>query len=357
MPTNHPTGVFDFRFTRPPTSAPSNSPTEPPDSPFREFHSKLTFYPTSTPTTSEQPAGEPTDNPTVVPNSAFLKFHSTLTTDPTSDLSAPLNPASVPPALEANRHQETPLESPFRQFYSTLISNPEDSPSINNPNTISVPLGASTTPGGAPVSAPSVVSSESIHSPATGLLNGTSMHEEYQVTASLAVEGMPELLDPSSTSIVETIIVQYLSDEVVEVDEVPVFFLKTQVTTENPKNSIYGTIRMAIKTTVLASGETIDINALQGSIQQALEQDPENLESHLRGAIHSSATPTVKLSQHSYISATRVGRNNTIIWMATCVSIILIITISLSVCVMDGERLRIHEDSRSTDKPKSIDCV
>jgi hypothetical protein len=299
MPTSAPTGVFNFRFTKPPTGAPSSAPSGPKIAPLLKFYWQI---------------GMPTSAPTGVYN--FRPSTSAPSSAPTD-----------------------PSNSPFRVFPSKSETDKNDNANDNNNNPTTVNLESH------------IVPSEAV--PAPSRSKGDNMHDEYQVIVSAEVEGVPEILEPSSSSIVESVLVQYLSDEIIEMAGVPVFFLEARVTTMQPGKSIYGTIRMEIKTKVLAIGGNIDIDTVQQSVQQTLDKDPEELESHLRGAIHSSTVPAVKLSQQDHVSQPSKGNNNIGTILAAC-TLIFVIVVSVGLWVTIGSRHRIQEDPPELNK-KDVD--
>lgn len=419
MPTDAPTGTFNFRFTKPPTSAPVIAPTAPPDSPFRNFYTRLTSSPTDEPTGSYSPSIQPTDEPTSIPYSPFHGFYSKKLAGPTLQPSSELHfygptdePTTTPysssfrdfhssltygptsmPTTESSSSSglsrlgspsdgtEAFADAPFRVFYSGLkasraddatiqATTPSVSPKpipfagpsampVDNPHETQHHESTATqdttppfSPQLGPVDLPSAVPPEEDTSSPTWQLDDYIRQDEYRLTLSFEVQAMPEILDPSSLPVVESTLIEYLDDQITEIEGVPVFFMQTHVRTKPPKNSIYGTIRMEIETSILATGDSIDTNKLKETIQQALQNDKDELWNHLRGAINSLSVPSETTTHERFTNTPRrEGSSHTVIMVATCVTTLMLIAAALSVCVVMEARRRKGEDSSLAIKP------
>ena len=114
---------------------------------------------------------------------------------------------------------------------------------------------------------------------------------ERQAVVSVALEGVPELLDPSSNLLVESAVTELLSEQVTEIEGVSIFFLKTQVLSQKPFPSRGGTtgeiVLVELRVHAVAVGGRVDDRILEESIKQSLDKNKDELVEQLKSGLES----------------------------------------------------------------------
>jgi hypothetical protein len=337
MPTNDPSGWPTVVPSSDPTGDPSQEPSDPPQT-------MPSLIPTGEPTSI--PTNDPSGWPTVVPSS-----------DPTGAPSQ--EPSEMPSLIPATEPTSMPTNNPSELPTSVSSLNPTSAPS-HEPSSRSQPmlsLKASGTPTAYPINmsrvsspAPSEQSYPTSAAPTFGEISTEVMVHpvdgsvEYQTTVPLIVRGISPSLDPTSTLVVENAIAHFLSEEIKDIQGIPVFFLKTDIESQSMLSNPDGSSMtlLAIKVHAIVVGSSIEISVLHDSIEVTLRQNQEGLGKDLIGALssYSESTETNKDGEKNISAMSTTEGSTNEVFLVVVISATMMIVVVVCIGCLAAARIR-----------------
>lgn len=170
---------------------------------------------------------------------------------------------------------------------------------------------------------------------------------EHEALVSIRVEGISELLDPASNLLVATTITHFFSDEISQIEGVPVFFLKTEIYAQSRLADAKNRDVVLVKAGVhaVAVGGSIDDTAFTDQVQLKLNEKIEDLKDDLQSALDAFGG---RLAGSDTDSVVNLGggssKSNTVILVAVVASVMIVMLVLSIGCIAMARKEK--EDAR-----------
>ena len=321
-PSEQPTDELSTKPTSPPSKAqlpdlpealegaPSATPTEKPSS-MPSVYSEPSTFPSEIPTA--EPSLGPSQVPSVGPSnlpSAQPSLRPSLSQAPSIVLSE--SPSNTPSTLPSKMPSQTPSDIPSDIPSATPTSAPSSQPTALPSSTPSATpsFKPSDTPSLVPTASPSVIpslepsqreqealelqtdspSTKPAYSPPKTASPTTSLFKsngQYETIISVEIDGLKTILDEAEEIILENTILRFLSDKILDIQGISIFFLKTKLLRQtlvknNRKLSSEKTFIMDVQVQAITVGGEIDPAIYHDVVQSTITENSDQFYARLQ---------------------------------------------------------------------------